>query len=334
MALLASALRARDARVHLDDDHLAVDRVHRELDVRSAGVDADAPDAREGGITHALVVDVGQRLRRCNGDRVAGVHTHRVEVLDRADHDHVVRVVAHHLELVLLPPDHRVLEQDLADRTGREAVRGDRAQLVLVVRDAGAAPTEDEARAADEREAQLLARDQRSFGGLGDAERLVELRVHLDDLRLQDTEPDLEHRGLEPGAVLRGVDRLDARADQLRVELVEHAGLVQLDGEVQRGLATQGRQHRVGPLALDDAAQAVDVERLDVRGVGELRVGHDRRRVGVHEDDPVALFPQHAARLGSRVVELAGLADDDRAAPDDEDGAEVVAARHVSGSRS
>ena len=129
------------------------------------------------------------------------------------------------------------------------------------------------------------------------------------------------------------MDRLDARADQLDAELREHAGFVQLDREVQRGLAAERRQQRVGALALDDPAQARDVERLDVGRVGELGVGHDRRRVRVHEDDAEALGAQHAARLGARVVELAGLADHDRPAADDEDRLDVVASRHVSGSR-
>jgi hypothetical protein len=82
--------RARDARVHLDDHQRAVLGVHRELDVRAAGVDADLADDRERRVAHLLVFLVGQRLGRRDGDRVAGVHAHRVEVLDRADDDDVV----------------------------------------------------------------------------------------------------------------------------------------------------------------------------------------------------------------------------------------------------
>ncbi len=83
--------RTRHARVHLDDDHAAVLRVDRELHVRAAGVDADLAQDRERGVAQDLVFLVGQRLRRGHGDRVAGVHAHRVEVLDRADDDAVVR---------------------------------------------------------------------------------------------------------------------------------------------------------------------------------------------------------------------------------------------------
>ncbi len=46
--------RTAHARVHLDDDHVAVGRVERELHVRPAGLDADPADARERGVAHAL----------------------------------------------------------------------------------------------------------------------------------------------------------------------------------------------------------------------------------------------------------------------------------------
>ena len=53
----------------------------------------------------------------------------------------------------------------------------------------------------------------------------------------------------------------------------------------------------------------------DVGAVGRVRVGHDRRRVRVDQDDVVAFLAQGFAGLGARVVELARLADDDGAAP-------------------
>ena len=92
-----------------------------ELDVRSAGLDADGADDPLRLVAHRLVLGVGQRLLRRDGDRVAGVHAHRIEVLDRADDDHVVRLVAHHLELELFPADHRLFDEDAMDRREVEA---------------------------------------------------------------------------------------------------------------------------------------------------------------------------------------------------------------------
>ena len=48
-----------------------------------------------------------------DGDGVAGVDAHGVHILDGADDDHVVRQVAHHLQLILLPAQQRLLDQHL-----------------------------------------------------------------------------------------------------------------------------------------------------------------------------------------------------------------------------
>ena len=120
---------ARDPRVHLDDDDAAVARVDGELDVAAAGVHADRADDADREVAQVLVLAVGERHRRRHGDRVAGVHAHRVEVLDRADDHHVVLGVAHDLELVLLPADDRLLEEHLGGRARGQAGAGDPAQV-------------------------------------------------------------------------------------------------------------------------------------------------------------------------------------------------------------
>ena len=72
-------------------------------------------------------------------------------------------------------------------------------------------------------------------------------------------------------------------------------------------------------------------ERLDVGAVGQLRVGHDRRRVAVDEDDLEPFGAQRLARLRAGVVELARLPDDDRAGADDEDAFEIGSSGHGGG---
>ena len=99
----------------------------------------------------------------------------------------------------------------------------------------------------------------------------------------------------------------------------QHAVLVQVERAVERGLPAHRRQQRVGPLLGDDLLDHLPGDRLDVGDVGHLRVGHDRRRVAVDEDDAVALLAQRLAGLRAGVVELAGLADDDRPGADDQD---------------
>ena len=142
---------ARHARVHLDDAHLAGLAAARELDVRAAGVDADRADDRDRRVAELLVRLVGQRHLRRDGDGVAGVDAHRVEVLDRADDDDVVEPVADDLELELVPAADRLLDEHLADRRLGEAALDLAAQLLLGVREAAAVAAHRERRTDDGR---------------------------------------------------------------------------------------------------------------------------------------------------------------------------------------
>ena len=145
--------------------------------------------------------------------------------------------------------------------------------------------------------------------GSDDAVELVERR---DDARLGNPQPDRAHGVAEELAVLGAADRVETGADQLDAERVEDAVLGQLAGEVERRLAAHRRQQRVRSLTPEHVGDAFEVERLDVRAVGEARVGHDRGRVRVDDDRAEAVLAQHLERLAAGVVELARLADDDR----------------------
>ncbi len=85
------------------------------------------------------------------------------------------------------------------------------------------------------------------------------------------------------------------------------------------GSSASGRSDR------DDLFDDFPGDRLDVSAVGGFRVGHDRRRVRVHQDDGVALLAERFARLGAGVIELAGLPDDDGAGTDEQNFLEIGA---------
>ncbi len=255
---------------------------------------------------------------------VAGVDAHRVDVLDGADDDAVVRLVADHLHLEFLPAEHQFLDQHLGRGRGVEAALDDVEELLAVIGDAAAGAAEGEGRADDRRQAD----------GLHRLERIDQRMGKLGARRLQADPP---HCLAEQLAVLGLVDRFRRCADHLDAELVEHAHLAQRQRRVECRLAAHGgQQHQlvVRPaLALlrDDLGDDLRGDRLDIGGVGQLRIGHDRRRVGVDEDHPVALVLERLDGLGAGIVELAGLADDDRSGADDEDRVDVGALRHGSG---
>src|SRR6185437_16806944 len=137
---------ARHARVHLDDDHLAVGRIHRELDVASACGDADLAYDCDGSVAHHLILTIGKRHRWRDCYRVARVHAHRIDILDGAHDDHVVGRIAHHFQLEFLPADETALHEHLAHRRKIEPALHDLLELIAVVGDSASAAAEGERR--------------------------------------------------------------------------------------------------------------------------------------------------------------------------------------------
>src|SRR5262249_54283791 len=140
--------------IHPDHPQFAALALPRELDVRAAGVDADGANDRDRRVAQLLVLLVRERHLRRDGDGVARVDAHRVEVFDRADDDDVVRAVAHDLELELVPAAERLLDEDLADRALGEPELALPPQLGVSRREAAAVPAERERGPDDRRRGQ------------------------------------------------------------------------------------------------------------------------------------------------------------------------------------
>ena len=143
-----------------------------------------------------------------------------------------------------------------------------------------------------------------------------------------DLQPDLLHGRLElvPLFGLRNDVRL--RPDHLDAESVQHTLTAQFHGHVQAGLASERRKEGVRPLFLDHLGDHLPRQRLDVgprRGRG---IGHDRRGVRIDQDHFIALLAERLAGLGPRIVELAGLADDNGSRSDQKDLVDVGSLGH------
>ena len=115
--LAGQCTRAADARVHLDrrSSDPCRDEWRTGYSSRPFRTPISRMTASDASRIRWYSLSV-KRLRRRNGDRVAGVHAHRVEVFDGADDDDVVVQVAHHLHLVFFPAQDRFFDQHLGDR--------------------------------------------------------------------------------------------------------------------------------------------------------------------------------------------------------------------------
>ena len=305
----------RHAWVHLDHDHAAGVRANTELHVGTAGFNTDFTQHRQRGVAHDLVFLVGQGLCRSNGDRVTGVHAHRVEVLDRADDDAVVLLVADNLHLVFLPADQRFVDQQFLGRRQVQATGADFFEFFTVVGDTTTGAAHGERRTDDAREAQALEDGVGFFHAVGDTGARA-------------LQADVFHGLVEARAVFGLVDGVGIGTDHFHAELFQNAVALQVQGAVQCSLATHGRQQCVRALFLDDLGHRLPLDRLDVGGVGHGRVGHDGGWVGVHQDDAETFLAQGFTSLGAGVVEFAGLADHDRASAKNQDAFDVCTFWH------
>jgi hypothetical protein len=98
------------------------------------------------------------------------------------------------------------------------------------------------------------------------------------------------------------MDDLAVGADHLDAELLERSIIPELAGAVEGGLAAERREDGVDPrpeleFLLDDLADGLGVDGLDVGAIREGRIGHDGGGVGVDQDDAVALSLEGLAGL-------------------------------------
>ncbi len=359
---------ARHARVHFDDDEAAVLRVDGELHVGAAGLDADLTQHRNRGVAHDLVFLVGQRQRWRDSDGVTGMDAHRIDVFDGADDDAIVRGVADDFHLILLPAQNRFFDQNFRRRRGVEAAGDDVEEFRAVIGNAAARAAQRKRRADDGGQADMIDGLGGNGHGVGHVtllavgfaevplvfevvQRLVEfgagelalqlrprsfmlLAVGILDFRgvgehrARGFKADAGHGFAEEGPVFGHVDGFGLRADHFDIVAVENAHALERKRGVERGLAAHGRQQRVGTLLGDDLGDNLRGDRLDVGGVRETRIGHDRRRVGVDQNDPVTFLLQRLTGLRAGVIEFTCLTDNDRSRADDEDGLDILALRH------
>ena len=90
-----------------------------------------------------------------------------------------------------------------------------------------------------------------------------------------------------------------------------------IEGAVQRRLPAHGRQQRIGPFLSDNIGDRTPLYRLDIGRIGHRRVGHNGRWIGVDQNHSEALFAKRLTGLGTRVVKLARLTNNDRPSADD-----------------
>ena len=191
-----------------------------------------------------------------------------------------------------------------------QSVRGNLFKFIAIIGNAAARTAEGKGRADDDRETQHRLRRA----------CLVHV-MHRERFGARET--NLVHRLFEQITVFRHLNRLDRGANQLDAVAFQHAVFGKVKRAVERRLPAHRRQNRVRPFLGNNLFHRLPLNRLDIGCVRHLRVGHNRRRVGIDENDAEALVAQRLARLRAGIIELAGLADHNRASANNQDGFQV-----------
>ena len=303
------------AWVDLDDPDLTRGLVEGELNV-AAALDVERANEAQGVVTEDLVVRVAEGLQRRHHDRLAGVHTHRVDVFHRAHDGGVVRLVAHDLVLEFLPAEDGLLDEHLVDAGVAQAKGGDFNEFTDVARRATTEPTKGERRANQQGPtAEEVSRGQHLLHGVAGhrgADREANRRAHL----------------VEQITVFRLVDGVQIAADEFHAKALQRAVMRQLAGDVERGLTAHAGEQGVRALGLEDGANRVGKQGFDVDDVGHFRVVLNRRGVGVDQDHLVAVLAQGTHGLRTGEIEFGRLPDLDWTASEHHDGLKVFTSWH------
>ena len=222
--------------------------------------------------------------------------SHGIDVFNGADDHHVAHMVPHHLQLVLLPAQHRLLQHHLGDETGVQPLFGQHGQLFGIVGHSAAGAAQGEAWAHNDGKPDLCG-------------NLFHLLQVLGKAALGDAQVDPVHGVPEQFPVLGLFNGLHRCADHLHIVLVQHPHLGRFHSGVETGLAPQCGQQGIGPLLFDHLGHGLRGDRFDVDPVGRIRIGHDGGGIGVDEHHLIPLLLQGLAGLGAGVIELTGLAD-------------------------
>ncbi len=94
------------------------------LHIGSAGFHPNLAHDGNSRIPQVLVFAVGQGLDGRNGNRVACMHAHGIQVFNRANNHTIVLAIPHDFELELFPAQHRLFDKDFGDDAVADARTG------------------------------------------------------------------------------------------------------------------------------------------------------------------------------------------------------------------
>ncbi len=146
-------------------------------------------------------------------ERVSGMHTHRVNIFNEADGNHLVFAVADNFQFQLFPTKYRFLDQNLANQAGADATADHCFQFIHIVNESAASAAHGIGRTDYHRITQLL----RNLNGL---------LYRIGRFRARHINAQLIHGVLKFNAVFALFNCLDLDSNDLHIIFVQDTCLI------------------------------------------------------------------------------------------------------------
>ena len=247
-----------------------------------------------------MIFLVGEGLAGSDDYGVAGVDSHRVEVFHITNSNGGIVCIPHYLVFDFLIAFDAFFHKYLMNGRKGKGVFHHCAKLGLIPRKAAARSAQGKCGAENDGIADGVCSLNRFFNAVC-------------DLRGNDRLADPLTKLLEKLSVLGAFDAFGVCAEQFDFTLLKHALFGKLHCKVKSGLAADSGNDCVGALVAAYPCHIFEGQRFHINLVGDGGVGHNGGRVGVCENDLVALFFKGEAGLSSGIVKLGCLSDDNGA---------------------
>ena len=117
---------------------------------------------------------------------------------------------------------------------------------------------------------------------------------------------------LKFNAVFTTLNGIHLYTNNFYMIFIQNTGLIQLCTQIQTGLSAQIRQKRIRTFLCNDLFQTFHIQRFNIRHIRCLRICHNSCRVGIDQNNLITQFFQCLAGLSARIIEFAGLTDNNR----------------------
>ena len=241
---------------------------------------------------------------------------HGVKIFYGADDNDIVFCVTHDLEFVFLPPQDRLFDENFARHTLFQATCSEVFKFFHVVNQGTTGAAHGIAGANHHGKPDIPDNGTCFFHGAGNAAP-------------RDIKSDLCHRFLELISVFSPFDRLQIGADHFNPVFFKYTPFGNFDGDVQGSLTPDRRQDRIGTFLPHDFFNNIRRNRLYVSMIRHLRIRHDGCGIRIKKNDLISLFPKCLAGLCTGIIKFAGLSDDNRTGPDDENLFQIRSFGHI-----